>query len=453
MNDIRASEEAGEVEPFLPGAQHPPYPPEVGKVLSYLANMIDNSIALRGVGRGVRGFAATFLGVSATETVANTTELPAMAFQMTALAFAEDLESHPPLAIIGEDQEEPPRWESLDLGELKLSVPYQLAAAFPSGNLAECPLVVLFDEEYGEEKFKISVYSRTVDSSEARKYLDDLLKRGKNRTNPFKGRILETITHPKFGLSFRVVGPSETIREEVVLPGFIWDELDRNVHGFLAGLETLKRAGLARNRGILLEGPPGTGKTAICRALAGEMKGATVVFCDAAAVEHSVSELYRQMVDLSPALVVMEDIDLIIGHRHQGASSSLNNFLLALDGAITSHEAVVTIATTNDVNAIDPAAKRSARFDAIVTVPLPDQAGRGAILERYLAHVPNDVDIQLVARATEGASGADLRELVSSAVITAAEDNRQGGDWLVTSNELLRLAKEKQEPGRVGIYL
>jgi hypothetical protein len=105
---------------------------------------------------------------------------------MAALAFAEDLESHPPLAIIGEDQEEPPRWESLDLGELKLAVPYQLAAAFPSGTLSKCPLVVLFDEEYGEEKFKISVYSRTADSSEARKYLDDLLKRGK--TGPTRSK-------------------------------------------------------------------------------------------------------------------------------------------------------------------------------------------------------------------------------------------------------------------------
>lgn len=108
----------------------------------------------------------------------------------------------------------------------------------------------------------------------------------------------------------------------------------------------------------------------------------------------------------------MEDVDLVVGNRKQEAGSeALNNFLLALDGAISDHAGVVTIATTNDVWGIDEAARRAARFDVVVNVPVPDTAARASILTGYLRPLGAEVDVARVAARTAGASGADLREL------------------------------------------
>jgi len=237
-----------------------------------------------------------------------------------------------------------------------------------------------------------------------------------------------------------------------VLPDRIWSDIDRNVHGVYRALEQLRVADLACNRGVLLAGPPGTGKTALCRALAHELEGkVTVIFCDAGTVQHQVRELYKQMKYLAPALIIMEDVDLVVGDRNAGATSSLLDFLVALDGAMSDHEGVVTIATTNDPRAIDPAAKRSARFDVLIEVPAPDAAGRAAILERYLRGLGTRVavDIERVAAATSGFTGADLRELVSDAVLHVAGDDV----FEVTTALLVQLALKRRSSVRTGFYL
>ncbi|HLI56232.1 MAG TPA: ATP-binding protein [Actinomycetota bacterium] len=437
-----------------PAASWAPFPPAVAQALSHLANLIDASIAVRGVGSGVRDFAATFLGVRPTELVATTTRLAAMAFQLATLAFAEELAAHPPAALIGKDQETPPRWEVLDLGDLRVPVPYSLAGGFAAGTLAPCPLVAFVDDVFDEGEFTFTIYSRAADAATAKAYLDGLIERGRARTNPFKGRVLHAVHDENFGLTFRVVDLPVTERADVVLPASVWEQVDRNVHGFFAALDRLTRAGLARNRGVLLEGPPGTGKTALCRALARELPGTTVIFCDAATIGFGVRALYRQLDHLAPALVVMEDIDLVVGDRRRGGSpQALNNFLLALDGAVSGHAGVVTIATTNDLAAIDPAARRSARFDAVVTVPAPDRRGRAAILSRYLRNVDAEVDVDVVAAHTPGATGADLRELVSRAVLHAADEERRGGAATVTTSLLLGLLDGGGAAARAGPYL
>ena len=161
-------------------------------------------------------------------------------------------------------------------------------------------------------------------------------------------------------------------------------------------------------------------------------------------------ELYKELMYLAPALVVMEDVDLVVGDRGSGGGGGpLLDFLVALDGAMSDHTGVVTIATTNDPGSIDPAAKRSARFDVVIEVPPPDQAGRSAILRRYLRDLDNDVDIVRVASATSGMSGADLRELVSDAVLHTAPI--EGGR--VDSALLVKLAVERRQRPAPGLYL
>jgi len=205
---------------------------------------------------------------------------------------------------------------------------------------------------------------------------------------------------------------------------------------------------------VLLAGPPGTGKTLLSRVLAAEVPaGVTVVFCDGKAVANTVRTLYGELEYLAPALVVMEDIDLVVAdRRRRGSTETLVDFLLALDGAVSRHRGVVTVATTNDPAAIDAAAKRAARFDRLVEVPPPDAAGRAAILARYLRSLPAAVDVARVAAATDGATGADLRELVTLAVLHTARPNG-AGPAAVTTDLLLRLAAEAGYQVPIGQYL
>jgi ATP-dependent 26S proteasome regulatory subunit len=302
----------------------------------------------------------------------------------------------------------------------------------------------------------LSVHSRSGDADAARAWLDGLLERSR-RDNPFRGRALEAVVAGCTGLRFRVLDLDAVGRADVVLPAAVWDEVDRNVHGLFAARARLAAAGLAENRGLLLAGPPGTGKTLLTRVLAAELPaGVTVVFCDGKAVAGTVRQLYAELEHLAPALVVMEDIDLVVADRHRGSMSTgpLVDFLLALDGAVSRHRGVVTVATTNDPAAIDAAAKRAARFDRLVEVPPPDAVGRAAILTRYLRSLPGsaDIDVARVAAATDGATGADLRELVTLAVLHTSR-HCAADEGAVTTDLLLRLAAEAGYQLPIGQYL
>lgn len=437
--------------------KRPPYPAAVAESLSYLANLIDESIRVRGTGISVRDWAANFLGLAPTEVAVTTSTPDLLTGQLMAIALAEDLEAHAPLDMIGADQEEAPDWVKLELGDVTTRVPAELAATFGAGHLILPPVVVQVTRPWNES-LQIRVYSRGEHMAAAEAYLESLSERGRTRANPFRNRTLETVT-TMIGLTFRVLsGTPPTTRADVVLPERVWDEVDRNVHGLYRSLERLTAAGLACNRGILLAGPPGTGKTALCRALAHELDGSvTVIFCDAATVSANVRDLYKQLQYLAPALVVMEDVDLVVGDRNRGASGALLDFLVALDGAMSDHRGVVTIATTNDPASIDPAAKRSARFDVLIEVPAPDTDGRAAILGRYLRDLPSDpevrVDISRVAAATAGFSGADLRELVSDAVLHTAAGTDADVAAALTTTLLVRLATARRSTERIGLYL
>jgi hypothetical protein len=441
------------IEGGLDHTRGAPLPLDVARHLSYLAHLIDDTIELRGVGIGTREFAAAFLRIPLTDVVITSAGFRPMAFALAALAFAEDLETHEPAAVIGMDQEEPPQWTALDLGDTSPRIPIALGAAFGAGALLPCAIVVAVHKDY-QDNLGISAYTAAADARAGQGYLDDLRARGRARTNPFRNRTLESTWHPHLGLWFRVATPAAASRDDVVLPAAIWRDVDRNVHGLFAALERLRAAGLSCNRGVLLAGPPGTGKTALCRVLAAELAGhVTVVFCDASSIGSSIRELYRELEHLAPALVVIEDIDLVVGHRHQGGGQALVEFLLALDGAMSGHRGVVTVATTNDLAAIDPAARRSARFDQVIDVPPPDERARAAILARYLGGHAPAVDLARIARATSGFTGADLRELVSSAVLHVAEADRIGEGLALDTDLLFALARASRRAAPAGQYL
>lgn len=210
---------------------------------------------------------------------------------------------------------------------------------------------------------------------------------------------------------------------------------------FLKNPKRYTRLGAATPRGVLLTGQPGTGKTLLARAVAGE---ANVPFFSVSASEFvemivgvgasRVRDLFDQAKKAAPAIIFIDEIDSI--GRARGASLSigghdereqtLEQILTEMDG-FRGNEGVIVIAATNRPDVLDPALLRPGRFDRRVPVSPPDQVGRRAILEVHTRHVrlAGNVDLASVAGSTAGMVGADLENLVNEAALTAA---RRGHD-------------------------
>ena len=199
------------------------------------------------------------------------------------------------------------------------------------------------------------------------------------------------------------------------------------------------RAGARGPRGVLMAGPPGTGKTLLARAVAGEAhvpffsvsgSGFVEMFVGLGAAR--VRDLFEQARSRGPAIVFIDEIDALGARRDAGGmvgsderEQTLNQLLAEMDGFEESG-GVVVLAATNRPDALDPALRRPGRFDREVVVPLPDRAERGAILAAHARgkNLGPDADLDQVAAATPGFSGADLAGLVNEAAVTAVRDGR-----------------------------
>jgi hypothetical protein len=456
MDDMELHARSHGVTPLRDRAR--PIPRDVARSLSSLANLIDDSIDLRGIPAGIRGIAAAHLGLAGRDVIETSCASTGVTYQFVATALAADLAAFPPDFITGADADEGPEYERIAIaaGE-HVHLPLTLAAAWGDDGPVGCRAVVSTVNEWGRG-IVTTVWTDRAGVVAAQTYLDDLLVRGQGPLNPFRGRIVRASQHGLIGVMFSAATVAPADRTEVVLPPELWGEIDRNVHGLFRAHDRLRAAGLARNRGLLLAGPPGTGKTAVCRVLAHEVAGtATVIFVEARALSHSVVALYHEAAHLAPALVVLEDVDLVVGRRGlHGNPDALQDFLVALDGGMSDHEGVVTVATTNAPEAIDAAARRAARFDAVLEVPHPPTEARVAIIGRYLAGLgalAAGVDPARVAAATAGWSGAELRELVSRAVIVVSEAEHDGAGLELDTALLVRLAGSRPGDDAPGLYL
>jgi cell division protease FtsH len=207
------------------------------------------------------------------------------------------------------------------------------------------------------------------------------------------------------------------------------------VRAYLADPDRYAALGARLPRGILLSGPPGCGKTLLARAVAGE---ANAAFFSVAASEFvevfvglgpaRVRDLFAEARAMAPSIVFIDEIDSIGAHRVAGGmeggrerESALNQILVELDG-FEARTGVVVMAATNRPDLLDPALVRPGRFDRHVAVPLPDRDGRAAILRLHARGKPlaPDVDLAVVARLTQGFSGADLANVLNEAALLAA---------------------------------
>jgi len=191
-------------------------------------------------------------------------------------------------------------------------------------------------------------------------------------------------------------------------------------------------------RGVLMVGSPGTGKTLLAKAIAGEAKvpffsisGSDFVEMFVGVGASRVRDMFDQAKKHAPCIIFIDEIDAVGRHRgaglgggHDEREQTLNQLLVEMDG-FEGGEGVIVIAATNRPDVLDPALLRPGRFDRQVVVPLPDIRGREAILKVHVRKVPidDDVDAKVIARGTPGFSGADLANLVNEAALFAARDN------------------------------
>ena len=192
-------------------------------------------------------------------------------------------------------------------------------------------------------------------------------------------------------------------------------------------------------KGVLLVGPPGTGKTLLARAVAGEanvpyfnVNGSEFIQMFVGVGASRVRDLFSQAKEQSPAIIFVDEIDAVgrqrgagLGGGHDEREQTLNQILGEMDG-FDKTQSVIILAATNRPDILDPALLRPGRFDRHVTVSRPTKAGRLAIFKVHVREVPlaSDVDLEAMAEATAGMTGADIQNLVNEAALWAARKNK-----------------------------
>ncbi|HSC16368.1 MAG TPA: ATP-dependent zinc metalloprotease FtsH, partial [Gammaproteobacteria bacterium] len=251
-------------------------------------------------------------------------------------------------------------------------------------------------------------------------------------------------------VTFADVAGVEEAKEEVV-----------EIVDFLKDPAKFQRLGGKIPKGVLMVGSPGTGKTLLARAIAGEAKvpfftisGSDFVEMFVGVGASRVRDMFEQAKKHAPCIIFIDEIDAVGRHRgaglgggHDEREQTLNQLLVEMDG-FEGNEGVIVIAATNRPDVLDPALLRPGRFDRQVVVPLPDVRGREQILRVHMRKVPlaDDVKPAYIARGTPGFSGADLANLVNEAALFAARANKRivGMDEFERAKDKIYMGAERR---------
>jgi cell division protease FtsH len=262
-----------------------------------------------------------------------------------------------------------------------------------------------------------------------------------------KARVLLE-TQPK--VTFKDVAGCEEAKQEL-----------QEIIEFLKEPQKFQRLGGRIPKGALLLGPPGSGKTLLAKAVAGEagvpffsMSGSDFVEMFVGVGASRVRDLFDQAKRNAPCIVFVDEIDAVGRHRgaglgggHDEREQTLNQLLVEMDG-FDSNEGVIMIAATNRPDVLDPALLRPGRFDRQIVVDWPDVRGREGILKVHTRKIPlaDDVDLNAIARSTAGMAGADIANLVNEAALLAARRNRKkvAGEDFTDARDKVTLGMERK---------
>jgi hypothetical protein len=341
-------------------------------------------------------------------------------------------------------------WTQTEIGGAQYRHPMCLRVYFPAGSLLDATGCVLHVEcrDTVLHSAVVSAFVAPQDQGLARAVLDRLSAQA-GTLNPYRGKVVRAVADG--GLRLQVMElPASVSRGNVVVPPQVWAEVDLGVVSVRDRFALLNDHGLGSRRGVLLCGPPGTGKSAVCAALAREVAGTfTVIYVDAKAGARLLTDVVQEAQRLGgPVLLVLEDIDLWCQDRRASAGG-LSELLQAMD--IEPDAQILTLASTNDAETLDKAAIRTGRFDSVVEVGYPSPADAAKILSTFVKDLPGGAGVDTIAVAAllpQRTSGSDLREIVRRAVLAGAEAG-------VTTEALLAEVDSRRYQGQPpeGLYL
>ena len=326
-------------------------------------------------------------------------------------------EALPPLRLTAPALVDLPNGPGSTLGCLRLAL---LLVTDENGRYA---VMVQAPNEH-EQALQIEVAGLPVDL--AQRLLAELDKLSAE-LNVYRGHLLDVSLNSMGGVILTFVDPPGVTRDDVVLPVTVLARVERHALGVAGHREALLAAGQHLKRGLLLYGPPGTGKTHTTRYLLGQMTGYTrlVLTGRSLVAIGAVTDLARTLL---PAVVVLEDVDLVAEERSLGPASSpvLFDLLDAMDGAAPDAD-LLFLLTTNRADLLEPAlAARPGRVDVAVEIALPDAPARERLLTLYGQNVPlalTEEDVNLAVERTDGTTASFLKELIRRSVLESLHDD------------------------------
>ncbi|MGO9613832.1 MAG: ATP-dependent zinc metalloprotease FtsH [Dissulfurispiraceae bacterium] len=260
------------------------------------------------------------------------------------------------------------------------------------------------------------------------------MQMGGNKAMSFGKAKPKLVSDKSVKVTFADVAGIEEAKEEV-----------EEIIDFLKDPQKFSKLGGKIPKGVLLVGSPGTGKTLLAKAIAGEaavpffsISGSDFVEMFVGVGASRVRDLFDQAKKSAPCIIFIDEIDAVGRHRgaglgggHDEREQTLNALLVEMDG-FEGNEGIIIIAATNRPDVLDPALLRPGRFDRQIVVSTPDVKGRNAILKVHTRNIPlaDDVNLDRIARGTPGFSGADLANLVNEAALVAARKTKEKVDMI-----------------------
>lgn len=356
-----------------------------------------------------------------------------------------------------------PVWETLEIDEDTVSYCPEIGAYAQEDALMKGTKSVLCTNSGQSRSSGGPFVSITVPKAyrkAATEWLEEFVSDALGRFNVLRGRILSATATGMGGLSLSIVSDAKSSpREALIMDDYIWAELELNSSVLTDRNEDLKKAGLSTRRGVLLEGDPGVGKSQLCRTFAEELnqQGCTVIHISYSVGSQQLRSVFDSAEHLGRCVFILDDIDLYLRKREHGDPGALSDFLSVMDGAARYND-ILVLGTTNDVNVLDKAAIRSARFDRVLKIGNPNYGNGAKILEALLSGIGVDgIDCTAVARSFKpdaidsgrmSITGANLQEVVRRAVmkwgiegittdrlISSAQENPWEPDSVVTARK------------------